>query len=230
MSELRDFAKREGLALVEDAAQAFGARDAGGVIAGAAGDVGCFSFFPTKPLGAWGDGGAVITNDETVAHRVRRLRAHGAIVPYVHPETGRNSRLDAVQAAVLWVKAGHLSSWQTARCDIAERYVDGLGGLPLILPKILPFPSVHAWHAFVVRVGDNCRDALAAWLEKCGIATRIYYPVPLHRQPCFRGLDEPPCPNAERACQTALALPMSAALTSNHTDIVIRAIRTFFDG
>ncbi|HXN31714.1 MAG TPA: aminotransferase class I/II-fold pyridoxal phosphate-dependent enzyme, partial [Polyangiaceae bacterium] len=123
LGELLEIARRERLSLVEDAAQAIGARDQSGRAAGAAGDAGCFSFFPTKNLGAWGDGGAVVTSNEWVASRVRRLRAHGAVAPYVHPELGRNSRLDALQAAVLLAKARHLGGWQSARERVAERYM-----------------------------------------------------------------------------------------------------------
>jgi dTDP-4-amino-4,6-dideoxygalactose transaminase len=228
LGEIETLAKRERLALVEDAAQALGARDSAGLVAGGVGTVGCFSFFPTKPLGAWGDGGAVVTDDEGVAEHVRRLRAHGATAPYVHHETGRNSRLDALQAAVLSVKTRHLAAWQKARADVAAQYEAGLRGLPLVLVPVPRPPSVHAWHAFVVRV-DGRRDSLAAWLERRGVETRVYYPMPLHRQPCFRHLGEPPCPNAERACRTALALPMSAAVTPAQAGLVIRAIRSFFE-
>jgi dTDP-4-amino-4,6-dideoxygalactose transaminase len=227
LAELMALARSEGLALVEDAAQAFGARDSSGLVAGGVGDIGCFSFFPTKPLGAWGDGGAVVTSNDAVARRLRRLRAHGATAPYIHHETGRNSRLDAVQAAVLSVKARHVASWREARRRVAARYVEGLRGLPVVLPPIPPPPSVHAWHAFVVRVGER-RDELAGWLGRSGVATRVYYPVPLHKQPCFVHLDEPACPNAERACRTTLAVPMSAALTEAQEDAVVRAIRAFF--
>jgi len=228
LAELQALARSEGLALVEDAAQALGARDASRLAAGAVGELACFSFFPTKPLGAWGDGGAVVTDDEGFAQRIRLLRAHGATAPYVHRETGRNSRLDAIQAAVLWVKTRHLASWQEARAKVAARYRAGLRDLPLVLAPDRPPPSVHAWHAFVVRV-DGRRDALSAWLDSRAVATRVYYPLPLHRQPCFLHLGEPPCPNAERACRTALALPMSAALTAAQAQEVIDAIRAFFE-
>ncbi len=229
LRELMAIARRERLMLIEDAAQAICARDELGRAVGAVGDAGCFSFFPTKNLGAWGDGGAVITADEAVATRIRRLRAHGAVAPYAHAEPGRNSRLDAVQAAVLLAKARHLADWQQGRARIADRYLRELAGLPLVLPHLPQPPAVHAWHAFVVRVPEG-RHALSEWLRERGVETRVYYPIPLHRQECFRSLDEPELPCAEEACRTALALPMFAAMTGEQQTRVIGEIRAFFRG
>jgi dTDP-4-amino-4,6-dideoxygalactose transaminase len=226
LASLRELAFREGLALVEDAAQALGALDDAGRPAGGVGDAGCFSFFPTKNLGAWGDGGAVVTSQGEVAARVRRLRAHGAVEPYVHTELGRNSRLDAVQAAVLLAKTRHLPGWQEARGRLASRYRERLAHLPLALPEVPQLPALHAWHAFVV--GCEHRDDLAAWLRELGVETRVYYPVPLHRQPCFAHLREPPLPNAEAICRTALALPLFAAMSEQQQDHVVRAVDGFF--
>lgn len=242
MGELSAIAKREGLALVEDAAQALGARDESGREAGSGGDAGCFSFFPTKNLGAWGDGGAVVTSDGAVAARVRRLRAHGAVAPYVHAELGRNSRLDALQAVVLLAKVRHLASWQRARERIAAGYARGFGHLPLVLPAAPSPPAVHAWHAFVVRLRQG-RDALAAWLRERGVETRPYYPVPLHRQECFRKIavapvggtagfrdtGEPDLPCAVEACATALALPIFPTMTEEQQDWVVEQVRGFFE-
>jgi dTDP-4-amino-4,6-dideoxygalactose transaminase len=228
MGAIAAIAAREGLAVVEDAAQAIGALDDRGRAAGGAGDAGCFSFFPTKNLGAWGDGGAVVTSREDVARRVRQLRAHGATAPYVHAEVGRNSRLDAVQAAVLLAKVPHLPGWTAARARIAGRYLAELARVPLRLPAAPAPPAKHAWHAFVVRTPR--RDALAAWLRERGVETRVYYPVPLHRQACFARLEEPPFPVAEDACRSALALPFSTALTDAQQTHVIDAITGFFAG
>jgi dTDP-4-amino-4,6-dideoxygalactose transaminase len=225
---LQALAAKEGLALVVDAAQAIGARDERGRASGAGGDAGCFSFFPTKNLGAWGDGGAIVTDRDDVAARARRLRAHGALQPYVHAELGRNSRLDALQAAVLLAKAPHLAAWQDARARLARRYQAALAGLPLTLPAVPERPAVHAWHAFVVR--SERRDALLAALREQGVEARVYYPLPLHRQPCFAGLHEPPLPVAESVCQTALALPISPALRDEQQDHVTGAIAAFFRG
>ena len=219
-------AQRAGLALVEDAAQALGARDGDGRAAGSSGDVGCFSFFPTKSLGAWGDGGAVVTSRDDVADRVRRLRAHGATEPYVHAELGRNSRLDELHAAVLLVKTRRLAAWQAPRARLALRYVEGLSRLPLALPAVPPAPAIHAWNVFVVRTPR--RDDLAVWLRAAGIEARVYYPIPLHRQPCFDFLDEPPLSGAEEACRTALALPLYPAMTDDQQSYVLEAVARFF--
>jgi len=228
MRALRSMAAEHDLRVVEDAAQAIGGRDGDGRPAGSVGDAGCFSFFPTKGLGAWGDGGAVVTSSPDVAARVRRLRAHGASQPYVHPELGRNSRLDALQAAVLLAKTSRLAPWQERRARAARRYLEGFAGLPLVLPvQPLP-PAVHAWHAFVVRC--DRRDALHAWLAGRGVETRVYYPVPMHRQGCFASLQEPSLPGAENLCLTALALPLFVAMTDAQQDQVIDAVREFFTG
>jgi dTDP-4-amino-4,6-dideoxygalactose transaminase len=227
LTELAALAKSEQAALVEDAAQSLGARDSSGCIAGGMGEVGCFSFFPTKPLGAWGDGGAIVTDDDAVAQRLRRLRVHGATSPYIHETIGRNSRLDSIQAAVLWVKSRHLASWQRQRAYRATRYLEAFDGLPVLLPATAPAPALHAWHAFVIRV-ERDRDKLAAWLACRGVASRVYYPLGLHQQPCFLHLGEPSLPNSEMACQTALAIPISAALTDAEQDIVIEAVQSFF--
>jgi dTDP-4-amino-4,6-dideoxygalactose transaminase len=226
LGPLSVLAARERLALVEDAAQAVGARDEWGRSAGGTGDAGCFSFFPTKNLGAWGDAGAVVTSRTEVADRVRRLRSHGAVAPYVHAELGRNSRLDALQAAVLLAKAPALPAWQRARALAASRYRAELGGLPLVLPHAPAPPAIHAWHAFVIRT--ERRDDLADWLRSNGVETRVYYPVPLHRQRCFLSLDEPALPVAEEACRTALALPLSPSLRPEQQTYVIERIRAFF--
>jgi dTDP-4-amino-4,6-dideoxygalactose transaminase len=223
--ELSELAGREGLVVVEDAAQAIGGRDEAGRAAGSSGAAGCFSFFPTKNLGAWGDGGAVVTSDGELAARVRRLRAHGATGPYVHAESGRNSRLDALQAAVLLAKAPHLEAWQAARDRLAARYATGLAGLPLNVPAAPAPPARHAWHAFVVRTPR--RDALSSFLRERGVETRVYYPLALHRQPCFEALGEPEMPVSEEATRTALALPFHPALSEDAQTWVIDAVRAF---
>jgi dTDP-4-amino-4,6-dideoxygalactose transaminase len=227
MGALSAIAASEGLDLVEDAAQAIGARDEEGRAAGGVGRAGCFSFFPTKNLGAWGDGGAVATSDGAVAARVRSLRVHGAVAPYVHAELGRNSRLDAVQAAVLLAKVRHIEAWQRARERIAARYARDLARLPVVLPVTPAPPAVHAWHAFVVRVPQG-RDALATWLRDRGVETRVYYPVPLHQQKCFR--EELALPGAVEACRTALALPIFPTMTDAQQAWVIEQVHTFFAG
>jgi dTDP-4-amino-4,6-dideoxygalactose transaminase len=224
-SALGDLAKREHLVLVEDAAQALGARDDAGRPAGSAGDAGAMSFFPTKNLGAWGDGGAVLTSRDDVASRVRRLRAHGATSAYVHAEAGRNSRLDALQAAVLLAKAPHLETWNAARSRLASRYLAELALLPLVLPHRPAPPAVAAWHAFVVR--SPRRDVLASFLRERGVETRVYYPVPLHRQECFADLHEPELPVTEEACRTALALPLFTTMSDEQQAYVLEQVAAF---
>jgi dTDP-4-amino-4,6-dideoxygalactose transaminase len=226
VDELAELARGEGLAIVEDAAQALGALDARGQPPGSRADAACFSFFPTKSLGAWGDGGAVVTPRADVADRVRRLRAHGATGQYVHAEAGRNSRLDAVQAAVLLAKTPHVPSWQAARTRLAARYLAALRPFPLVLPHAPVPPAVHAWHAFVVRTAR--RDELASWLRERGVETRAYYPLPLHRQPCFASLDEPPLPAAEHACRMSLALPSFPTMSEAQQTHVIDSVTRFF--
>ncbi len=250
--ELATLAAREGLWVLVDAAQALGGSDEAGRPAGAWGAAGCFSFFPTKNLGAWGDGGAVITSDLELAARVRRLRAHGATALYTHAELGRNSRLDALQATVLLTKVPHLAAWQQQRERLAARYLEGLAGLPLRLPHVPPAPARHAWHQFVVRTRaeerrderreerrderreeprEEARDALAAFLGERGIEARAYYPVPLHQQRCFVGPGEPApagLPVAEDASRTSLALPFHPALSHEAQDSVVEAVRAFF--
>ena len=225
MRELTALAASEKVALVEDAAQALGARDDAGRPAGASGDAGCISFFPTKNLGAWGDGGAVVTSRDDVAARVRRLRAHGAVAPYRHAELGRNSRLDALQAAVLLAKSRHLPAWQASRARIASRYAVELARLPLVFPHVPPAPATPAWHAYVVR--SPRRDALGAFLRDAGVETRVYYPVPLHRQECFASLGEPALPAVEAICHTALAIPLFPAMTEAQQTHVLEQVTRF---
>ncbi len=228
MDPLLAIAKRHGLSMIEDAAQAIGA-SCGGRLAGSMGDAGCVSFFPTKNLGAWGDGGAVVTSREDVASRVKRLRAHGMSTPYRSEELGTNSRLDALQAAVLGVKARHLAAWNIARARVASRYRDRLADLAprLVLPAERE-GARHVYNQLVVRA--DARDALAAHLASRGVATRVYYPLTLPRQACFAYLGEDPAsfPVADAAARTALAIPVYPELTDDAIDYVADAIRELF--
>lgn len=222
-----------GVAVVEDAAQAFGAwRRVGDRIerAGVMGDVGCYSFFPTKNLGACGDGGLVVARDPERAARLRRLRVHGEGSTYFHEEVGLNSRLDAVQAAVLDVKLPHLERWNSERRLCADRYrllfeSRGLTGR-VTLPEELE-GNQHIYHQYVVRVPD--RDRLMAHLEGLGLTTRVYYPLPLHLQPCFAFLGgrRGDCPEAERLSQEALALPIFPGLRAEEQERLVEAIAAF---
>jgi dTDP-4-amino-4,6-dideoxygalactose transaminase len=229
MDPILDEASRSGVPVVEDAAQAIGATCAGRP-AGGMGALGCFSFFPSKNLGAFGDAGLVTSNDAGLAARVRLLRTHGMAPKYVHQAVGGNFRMDALQAAVLRVKAPHLPAWNEARRLNAARYARlfreaGLEGR-VTLP-VEPRERRHVYHQYVIRTAD--RDALKRHLDERGIGCEIYYPVPLDRQPCFAGLGlgADDCPNAARAASESLALPIYGELTLEQQGAVVDAVAAF---
>ena len=230
MGPILDVAARAGVPIVEDAAQSIGARSHGR-LTGGFGAAGCFSFFPSKNLGAFGDGGLVTTNDARLAHEVRLLRNHGAEPKYVHSRIGGNFRLDAIQAAVLRVKAPHLSAWADARRRNAGRYRELFqeAGLDAIALPVEPSGFTHVYNQFVIRT--PMRDALRAYLETKRVGTEVYYPIPLHRQECFAVAGAPPaeCPVADRTAATALALPIFGELTLDQQRHVVRSIAAFFD-
>jgi dTDP-4-amino-4,6-dideoxygalactose transaminase len=197
--------------------------------AGSLGAVGCFSFYPTKNLGAYGDAGMVTTNDNALAEKIRLLRVHGAKPKYVHHVVGINSRLDALQAVILSVKLKHLDAWSTARQQLADRYDEHLAGVPgIVTPHRAP-DRTHIFHQYTLRVADGKRDALAAHLKNLGIGTMIYYPGPLHLQECFAhlGYHEGDFPESERASREVLSLPMFPEMTTEEQDRVVAAIRKF---
>jgi dTDP-4-amino-4,6-dideoxygalactose transaminase len=225
-------ADRRGLPVVEDAAQALGAR-CGARQAGATGRVGCFSFFPTKHLGALGDAGLLVTADDGLAETARLLRVHGAERRDAHRLLGGNFRLDAIQAAVLRVKLPHVPAWIDARRANARRYADlfrtaGLDGI-VRLP-VEPPGRPHTWHQYVVRAPR--RDALRAHLAARGIGTEVYYAAPLHLQPCFAALGHRPgdFPEAERASAEVLALPVWPGLDADRQARVVEAMAEFYRG
>jgi dTDP-4-amino-4,6-dideoxygalactose transaminase len=226
---VRAIASRRGLPVIEDAAQAIGARSAIGP-AGALGRVGCFSFFPSKNLGAFGDAGLVTTEDAAIAERLRVLRAHGGEPKYHHADIGGNFRLDALQAAILRIKLPHLPAWTAARRANAARY-SALFAEAGLAPELFTAPREvevgHVWNHYVIRT--NKRDALRAHLSKRGIATEIYYPVPLSLQPCFAhlGYKEGSMPEAERASREALALPVFPELGEARLGRVAREVVAF---
>jgi dTDP-4-amino-4,6-dideoxygalactose transaminase len=228
-AELRpilDLAARRGLWVLEDAAQAIGARYRGDG-AGTLGAAGVLSFFPAKNLGALGDAGAVVTKDAALAQRLRALRQHGGARPYLHDEVGGNFRLDALQAAFLSVKLPHLRGWEEGRRRVAGRYRELLGELEgLTLPAELP-GRFHVYNQYVIRVGGGRRDRVRAALERAGIGCAIYYPLPLHRQPCFAalGYQEGAFPEAEAASRETLALPVDPLLEEADQERVAAAIR-----
>jgi dTDP-4-amino-4,6-dideoxygalactose transaminase len=223
-------ARRASVPVLEDAAQAIGARYRGRQ-AGTIGEIGCFSFFPSKNLGAFGDGGLVTTSDANLAAEIRLLRNHGAEPKYFHSRVGGNFRLDAIQAAVLRVKAPHLERWTTMRRRNADRYralAAELGLDALTLP-VEPGGYTHIYNQFVIR-GPQ-RDALRAHLTARQIGTEIYYPVPFHRQECFQDVTPAGAafPEADRAAATSLALPIYGELTAEQQRAVMTAIARFYE-
>jgi dTDP-4-amino-4,6-dideoxygalactose transaminase len=233
MDELLRVAGERSLRVIEDAAQAIGALDAAGRSAGAVGDAGCFSFYPTKNLGAAGEAGLVTTNDDATAERLRRLRVHGGATEYHHDEVGFNSRLDTFQAAVLRVKLPHLDAWSDARRERADTYtrlINDAGLAEFITPPYVLPGARHIFHQYVVRVPGARRDALLEHLKANGVGTKVYYPVPLHLQPCFAelGYREGDFPASERAARETLALPMFPELTRAQQEYVVETLRRFF--
>jgi dTDP-4-amino-4,6-dideoxygalactose transaminase len=226
MDPLLDLSARTGIPIIEDAAQAIGSRYKDRP-AGSMGRAGCFSFFPSKNLGAFGDAGLLTTNDAALAHEVRLLRNHGAEPKYFHKRIGGNFRLDALQAAVLRVKLPYLDGWTEARRRNADRYDalfrehdrGGFATLPVRAPN-----RRHIFNQYVIRVRE--RDAVRARLEAAGIGTEIYYPVPFHMQECFAALDyhEGDFPAAEAAAAETLALPIYGELTEAQQREVVTAI------
>ncbi|MFS8858886.1 DegT/DnrJ/EryC1/StrS family aminotransferase [Synechococcus sp. H55.7] len=232
LTEIVAIARRHGLAVIEDCAQAVGACW-GGRPVGTWGDLGCFSFFPTKNLGAAGDGGAVVTRDAHLARQVRILKEHGQTHQYQHEYIGLNSRLDALQAVILSVKLSHLREWNWRRQGIAESYHRLLHGIPgLILPQVAVGGN-SVWHQYTVRVpgshptDSRRRDAVQRQLQERGIASRVYYPIPLHLQPVYRkklGYKPGDLPNAELCAAQVLSLPCFPELTLRQQERVAVAI------
>jgi len=231
MGPIRDIAKRHGLAVIEDAAQAIGAAW-NGFRAGTLGDVAAFSFYPSKNLGGFGDGGMVTTSNPLLARRLARLRVHGMEPKYHHHEVGFNSRLDALQAAVLRVKLRHLDAWTAMRRTVADRYRNlfaSHGLLELIgLPAERP-GNFHVYNQFVIRVPATLRDPLREYLTARKIGTEIYYPIPLHLQACFASLGYRPgdFPRSETAAAQTLALPVYPELSDAEQHYVVGSIFRF---
>jgi dTDP-4-amino-4,6-dideoxygalactose transaminase len=229
LDPILSIAKERGIAVIEDAAQAIGARDSLGRIAGTTGEIGCFSFFPSKNLGAFGDAGMVVTNDESLAEKLRTLRVHGGTGKYLYQLVGGNFRLDALQAAVLRVKLPYLLDWTAVRRRNAERYRSLFSEAGLLDSVILPTDTPgHTYNQFVVRVPE--RDRLQIFLRERDVETEIYYPLPLHVQECFHdlGYREGDFPQAESAARTALALPIYAELTEPQQRYVVSQIAEFY--
>jgi dTDP-4-amino-4,6-dideoxygalactose transaminase len=228
MEPILALARRHGLAVIEDAAQAIGASYAGRG-AGSMGDIGCFSFYPTKNLGAFGDGGMLTTNDSALAARLRLLAAHGMQPRYHHREVGINSRLDTLQAAILGVKLRHLATWAEARSANAARYWQlfheaGIAenvSLPTVAPR-----RGHVWNQYTIRVAQGRRDEVRERLQSAGVGCEIYYPIPLHLQVCFRmlGYRTGDLPHTEQAAAEVLSLPIFPELTDLELQTVVQRL------
>ena len=234
MGPIQEIGRRHGLTVLEDAAQAIGSAYHG-TRAGTLGDVAAFSFYPSKNLGGFGDGGMVTTNDPQLARRMARLRVHGMEPKYHHHEVGFNSRLDAFQAAVLRVKLRHLDDWTSLRREVADRYRNLFGSHGLEELVGLPIErqgNFHVYNQFVIRVPATLRDSLRDYLTARKIGTEIYYPIPLHLQGCFALLGHKPgdLPHSEAAARETIALPIYPELTDAEQRYVVGSIRQFIDG
>jgi dTDP-4-amino-4,6-dideoxygalactose transaminase len=222
LDPIREICDKHRLILIEDAAQAHGA-EYKGARAGSYGHIGCFSFYPTKNLGAFGEAGAITTNDDEIAHRVRHLRDHAQISKYRHEELGYNYRMDEMQGALLQVKLRRLGTWNGARENIAKRYIENLSRTPVALPAESPDRG-HVWHLFVIRSPQ--RDELRRKLSDEAIGTGLHYPIPLHLQPAYAHLLYRPgdFPIAEKVAGECLSLPIFPELTESEIDRVCDVI------
>ena len=228
MDAIQKIAHTHGLTVVEDACQAIGAHYRGKKV-GTLSEFGCYSFFPSKNLGGFGDGGLAVTADQALAQRIRRLRVHGSDRKYHHLEIGINSRLDALQAAVLSVKLPQLDRWNEARRERASIYDQALRDLPEVVLPPAPGKGIDpVYHLYVIRARK--RDDLEKFLIARGIGAGVYYPLPLHLQPCFAGLGyrEGEMPESERASREVLALPLYPELTDDQQAYVIRSVQEFY--
>jgi len=229
MDPITEIARKHGLHLVEDCAQAIGASYHDRRV-GSFGDVGCLSFFPSKNLGCFGDGGMCVANDSEVSGRIEMLRRHGGRIKYHHSELGLNSRLDELQAAILRVKFQYLEEWTNSRRRLAYRYNEMLGDVDGLLTPA-EIPGVRAvYHQYTIQVED--RDTIQARMKDAGVQTMVYYPVPLHLQAVHSHLPYS-CgsfPNAERSADTCLSLPLFPEMTEDQQDIVVRALRLAVKG
>lgn len=225
MNPILEIARKHNLKVIEDNAQGFGAEYLGKKT-GSFGDIGCLSFFPTKNLGAYGDGGMVVTDDPALAERMQMLRTHGWKKKYYSEEVGYNSRLDALQAAILQAKLPYVDSWNDTRRELSKRYNEHLAPLGIAMPVEREWAK-HVYHLYIIRL--NKRDELQAFLKQKGIASEIYYPLPPHlADPCRKlGNKQGDFPHAEEAAKETLALPLYPELSLAQQDEVIAAVKEF---
>jgi dTDP-4-amino-4,6-dideoxygalactose transaminase len=231
LEQILALAVRAGVPVIEDAAQAIGARRRIQGVWRMAGELpwaATFSFFPSKNLGGYGDGGMIVTQDAKLAERLRRLRLHGGAKQYHHDEVGTNSRLDTLQAAVLLAKLPRLAGWSAARRERAARYIAAFAGLPGVTAPVTDPANEPIFHQFTIRA--ERRDELLTHLRANGIGCAVYYPLGLHLQPCFAHLGYRPgsLPATEEAMRTVISLPVYPELTDEQQDGVIAAVRGFY--
>ena len=226
MDPINAIAEKHGLIVIEDAAQAHGSRYKG-QRAGSLGHSACFSFYPSKNLGCYGDGGAVVTNDPKVAEAVAKLRNHGRVTKYEHDELGYGHRLDGIQAAILGAKLPHLDDWNAGRRERAARYDELLADLPVTTPDHLPVTE-PVYHCYTIRLEEDVdRDAVVQHLKAQGVGVGVHYPIPLHLQPAYRFLELEPgaYPISEAMASRVLSLPLYAELTDEQQDYVVATLK-----
>lgn len=230
MNPLMNIAEKYSIAVIEDACQAIGATYKGRK-AGSIGLSGAFSFFPSKNLGGYGDGGMIVTNNSDFAERVRKLRKHGSDKTYYHDMIGYNSRLDALQAAILSAKLPYLDEWSESRRKNADYYNERLKSIDSIeIPKVREY-NYHIYHQYTIKITQHRRDELQIYLKEKNIGTKVYYPLPLHLQPCFErlGYKDGNFPVAEEVSELVLSLPIFPELTDSQLEYVTQHIETFFN-
>jgi len=234
LEPILSIANEYGIPVIEDAAQSLGATyptsDGRILMSGTLGTMGTFSFFPTKNLGAFGDAGAICTNDLSLRDRLRKLRVHGSEPKYFHSMLGGNFRIDALQAAVLRLKLPYLEKWNRLRKENARYYMEKMRNLPLCLPVMQHGLEHHIFHQFVVTAGDS-RDDLRTFLKEREIGTEVYYPCPFHLQECFSylGLQKGAFPESEKAANQSLALPVYPGITQEQLEYVVMSIHQFYE-
>ncbi|HZP95061.1 MAG TPA: DegT/DnrJ/EryC1/StrS family aminotransferase [Candidatus Limnocylindria bacterium] len=228
LKPLRQMVADRGIAIIEDAAQSHGALLDDGKRAGSGGRVGCYSFYCSKNLGAYGEAGSIVTNDDKLADDLRALREHGQSTRYYHPVVGYNARLDEIQAAILRVKLRRLDEWNARRRAIAKRYGELLRDSGVVTPQ-MPSGERHVYYAYAIRVPNGRRDALRAFLSERGIGTQIHYPVPIHLQEAaqFLGYRKGDLPVTERVCDEILSIPIYAEMTDAMVERVASSIAEF---
>lgn len=226
MDEILKIAKEHNLYVIEDSAQAFGSEYKGRKVC-TFGDVACISFFPSKNLGCYGDGGMVVTNNDEIHEKVRMIASHGSKVRYVHETLGMNSRLDALQAAILNVKIKYIDEWNEKRAQFAKLYSEKLSSVPQVKTPTQKDYAKHIYHQYTIRVEK--RDELQKYLASKNIPTAIHYPIPLHLQPAFKGFaGEGSLPEAEKAAKEVLSLPMHPDLLDEEIEYITNSIKEFY--